>query len=106
MKAVLFFKNGDEKAIDNLRHISKLVRFENNIPVFTVRFLTVLGTKEYKYSEISSVEVYDSDCTWIEDRTDLVCPCCGIHLDDEIKFMAHGEMDFLKFCPNYGRRMK
>lgn len=106
MKVCLFFKNGDEKWVENVRYITKGVKLENNIPVFKIRLQVLGSTKQYEYSEISSIDVYDSDYTWIEDRTDIVCPYCDFRFNDEIKFMGHGEDDFLKYCPNCGKRVK
>lgn len=106
MKVRLLFKNGDEKWVENVRSIFNTVIFENNIPVFKLRVSVLGGSKMYEYSSISNIDVYDSDYTWIEDRTDIVCPYCDFRFNDEIKFMGHGEDDFLKYCPNCGKRVK
>jgi hypothetical protein len=54
---------------------------------------------------IENINIKPDWCPLIEDRTDIVCPYCNFHFSDEIKFMGHGENDFLKYCPNCGKRV-
>ena len=44
-------------------------------------------------------------CKMVEDRTEIYCSECGMHMSDEIYSMFKGSKDDFKFCPGCGRRI-
>lgn len=42
--------------------------------------------------------------TWIDDRTDIICPFCGQDYDLDIFNMAHGDR-IMQFCPKCGSKI-
>lgn len=44
-------------------------------------------------------------CRMIEDHTEIICSECGIHLDDEIRYMFKWGQGKLKYCPCCGRKI-
>lgn len=46
--------------------------------------------------------------TWVEDRTEYVCPYCGARFSDEIPFMCKGtsindDFHMPRYCPDCGK---
>lgn len=51
------------------------------------------------------VKAENENYTWIEDRTEIVCPHCGARFNDEIRYMMKNGED-MKYCPACGRSVK
>ncbi len=60
-----------------------------------------IGGGQFRMKEKVENEIY----TWIEDRTEIVCPHCGARFNDEIRYMMKSGED-IKYCPACGRSVK
>lgn len=55
------------------------------------------GTKTYEYKEKPLGE-------WKEDAFNIICPFCGMTIDDEVRYLYPDNFD-LNFCPNCGKKL-
>ena len=42
---------------------------------------------------------------WKEDAFNIICPFCGMPIDDEVRYLYPDNFD-LNFCPNCGKKLR
>ena len=101
MTVCVFTKAKGESIYRNVKNISTIVEMKNSKPLYTISLHQENRTDKIAVKDIKGFEVYQSKLTWIEDRTDIVCPHCGQHYECDIINMAHGD-NIMYFCPKCG----
>ena len=46
------------------------------------------------------------NASWIEDRTELICPICKMKFKDEILYMTNDDRFKLQYCPHCGAKLR
>lgn len=88
----------------NVRGISTGARYVEHVPIFHMTIYQENKYNNIQIDDITSFEIYESLMTWIDDRTDIVCPYCSQHFDSVILEMAHGDK-IMQHCPKCGKRV-
>lgn len=60
-----------------------------------------MGILSILWSEIMIV-----NASWIEDRTELICPICKMKFKDEILYMTNDDRFKLQYCPHCGAKLR
>ena len=105
MTVCVFTKAKGESIYRNVKHISTGARMEGGKPLYTISLHQENRTDVIDLENITGFEVHQAKLTWIEDRTNLICPHCGYEFSDEIRFMGHGEDLALNYCPVCGKEI-
>lgn len=105
MTVCVFTKAKGESIYKNVKHISTRAEMKNGKPLYTISLHQENRTDVIAVENITGFEVYQAKLTWIEDRTDLICPHCGYVFSDEIRLMGHGKELPLNFCPVCGKEV-
>lgn len=94
-------------AYKNIKSLSTIVKFVNGKPLFTMTFSQVNHVGQTSIEDITGFRIYESIPTWIDDswidgRTDIICPWCEQHYNSDILNMSLGERT-LYHCPKCGK---
>lgn len=88
----------------NVKYASTGVKFVDNRPVFQFRLTQANHYVDINIDDVTGFNIHDSPATWIDDRTDIICPFCGQDYDSDIFHMAHGDT-IMQFCPKCGSKI-
>lgn len=88
----------------NIKYVSTGVKFVDNRPVFQFRLIQANHSVDINIDDVTGFTIHNSPATWIDDRTDIICPFCGQNYDSDIFYMAHGDR-IMQFCPKCGSKI-
>ena len=102
MTVEVYYKSGKEMHFKNVMSINTGCSYNGDKPQFEISLFVENAVKRINLHEIKGFSITDTKNTWIEDRTDYVCPYCNTHFSDELMFISRNN-ELPKFCPACGR---
>lgn len=100
----IFSKSKGVIIYKNVKNIKTSVNYVDDKPIFQLRIIQVNNSKYIDINDVTGFSIYNSDMTWIDDCTDIICPHCGQEFDYDIMNMAHGDR-IMQYCPKCGKKV-
>lgn len=97
MTLVVSYKSGFEKSINNVTSVSSSVKFENDAPVYEMRYYRHDDIYPHDLHEIKGFEIYNDKLSWIKTDKGLKCPICNLITKCKVD-----KTNPIRYCPYCG----